>query len=420
MSTISSRFEKILRGDWKPEQMVSWLRGEGWPPGGWQGEPYRLLLESVPRDAGQGFIREKMARAAAELLEQCTRKSPKVFGALPGVVLSNLFSLSAGLALPSILGGPLNRMKTDRGAYLKGSQHGIPFTSLLIEALAENQAGLDLKSYWLALLDQERGVFPEGTPFDGFRGLIKCGEKAGIPEADNIAAAIGLIAQYLEEKLPNRQRRTMRDLYDYVESYFDLSRVPWRRVFELPDSQIPAWAVDCFPSRLFPIKKSAHQVIIPVAVMGCLPAKYKPLIKWEKDCFRGAACLVSAKNGAFAFLYERATPIFEQHRISGRFESPAGRDAMLVHALLDLEESSANADDRDFYRSQRRQLLKSTGILEKAHEEVASVGRGISLQLASVLSAKQSRKNDRTTRAAAELLGPLAPDIWSHWMKPSP
>ncbi len=143
-----------LKSDKNPDVLIDWLDGGGDLASSLStSQPYYQILTSIPAQ-GVWPIRKALAEQSAVLLRR--RPDLNSFGFDRNKVAYNLFSLCAGLQVPSELAAPLQAILKDEK--LTGHYNGISLKRSLLDAVILNQnSPTDLRDLWIGF---DRGAIP--------------------------------------------------------------------------------------------------------------------------------------------------------------------------------------------------------------------------------------------------------------------
>src|SRR5262249_28439272 len=134
-------------------------------------------------------------------------------------LIFNLLYFCAQLQQPMILKKPLLQMLNDRAVPANGEDsgeyQGVPLIAALRAALAGNQTESEMLPLWQAMLEGKSDSYLNGTPMDGFEGVIGLG---GSPKEVLVGWALARMADHLDDN-PFRTRQ-FKQLLRVVRSRF--------------------------------------------------------------------------------------------------------------------------------------------------------------------------------------------------------
>jgi hypothetical protein len=193
-----------VAADGAEKRLQQWLEGYSLPRIDNYTEGHGWLLEAVKDVPGLG---DTLARLAAQLLQ--LHLDGRLKSSNSNRLLFNLFYLCAGLHQPSILWGLLldamnSRAVTGNGPENEAANYrGITLVTALRAALVENQRDGRLHPTWRAMLDGNAHDVLDGTPMDGFEGVLGL---PGKPNHNEIGYALACTAGYLNRS-PLREKQ---------------------------------------------------------------------------------------------------------------------------------------------------------------------------------------------------------------------
>ena len=254
----------LARKDSAPEQLISWLQGEGLPPSNIQQEPYAWVLDGLPLADERYLAETRLARRIAHLLKTQPDKQP--LDERRSEWLYNLLMLCAGLSCPTELADELHAMFMRRqlpaaAAPMAASLECIRLPQALESALITNQRDARMRDVWLSMVRERGHEYLTGDEYAGFEGvrlMPSSSTTRGTPAVDDIGEALANMAKYIEH---NRDRRVeFHGLIDRVIRTYS-GRPAWdgELVHQAHMRSWPDWAVSCLPRLFVPLPSEGAQ-----------------------------------------------------------------------------------------------------------------------------------------------------------------
>ena len=254
----------LARRDSAPEQLISWLQGEGLPPSNIQQEPYAWVLDGLPLADERYLAETRLATRIAHLLNAQPDKQP--LDERRSEWLYNLLMLCAGLSCPTELADELHAMFRRRqlpaaSALMEESLECIRLPQALESALITNQRDARMRNVWLSMIRERGHEYLTGDEYAGFEGIRLMPSSSttrGTPAVDDIGEALAIIATYIAH---NRDRRVeFHGLIDRVLRTYS-GRPAWdsELVHQAHRRVWPDWAVSCLPRLFVPLHSEGAQ-----------------------------------------------------------------------------------------------------------------------------------------------------------------
>jgi hypothetical protein len=254
----------LARKDSEPEQLISWLRGEGLPASDIQQEPYAWVLDGLPLADERYLAETRLATRIARLLQ--TQPDKQALDERRSEWLYNLLMLCAGLSCPTQLADELHAMFMRRQlpattTLIGKSLESIRLPQALESALITNQRDARMRAVWLSMIRERDHEYLTGDEYAGFEGirLMPSSSAArGTPAVDDIGDGLAIMAKHIEHE-PDR-RVEFHGLIDRVMRTYsgrptwDAELVHQAHIWSWPD-----WAVSCLPRMFVPLPSAGAQ-----------------------------------------------------------------------------------------------------------------------------------------------------------------
>jgi hypothetical protein len=211
----------LSQSDWKTDELVDFLRGEGiMPPSFAQSEPFEWVEYALSNAGERPDFETDLARRLGDLLDR--EPDVNLCWPRPEQVLFNLLTICASMHRPAQLERPLRRM-LDRRA-LKGKYDGIDLRGRLREALASNQSNWDLADTWIGMAHGQIDFLP-GSRAHGLSAILLMPVDADdTPPIEAVSAALKGITAWLETHDVGERNRELLRLIDVAKRTFDAGR----------------------------------------------------------------------------------------------------------------------------------------------------------------------------------------------------
>ena len=262
---MRERLEAALQADATGRRQLSrWLFEKDLPPRSRDEEPYVWILRGLSAVDDFAPAVRKLAAWTAELIDEGAEE--KCSAPEGDQYLFNLLRLSAALASPDELWGPLLRMYERRK--VAGKYDGLNHRSSLLLALVKNQADTRLRDTWLRIAEGKEESFFEGNPEDGLWALMHAPDPEkgrGHPDFGGLGRALSFqVADVLADRVNRRASlvhifRRLSKVYPNANHAFQIQCVLWADSFDWP-----WWAVTALPSLSVVTRRegSAAQVLL--------------------------------------------------------------------------------------------------------------------------------------------------------------
>jgi hypothetical protein len=225
----------------RTEKLVRWFQGYD-EAAGWGEEPYRWILNSLPKHgAARKDAEDEVAATLAEILKG--RPDIEVVVRRPQQLLYNALSLAAGLRYkPAWLWRPLREIWERQK--LAGQYYGTDLRAVLRAALIANQADGSLGDVWIRMGEGTEEFLP-GSPIDASYGAIMLPLQGGQPSS-HLPGALKNAARYLDGDFDLRRPR-FRRLVEAVKTAHPLAGPGWDpQLLRFADNTgWPTWTASC-------------------------------------------------------------------------------------------------------------------------------------------------------------------------------
>lgn len=250
LSVKNQILEWLNQDDWDTIPLSEWLQEYHLPSSRYELQPHDWLLRGLAlvyeiSNAG-GLFAERVASLLDKTLEtdplnDCHRET-----------LHNLLLLCAGLQRRRELGPALLRMFHR----LMSKPEVILAPELrfaLTNALIFNQHDNTLEEAWKTILEGETHKLLFGNQFTATEAMIRMPESTptlGHPNYDAIGYALGKIAHYFEEKMPQQGEENFRDLLERGRRIYSIPPETWHYKMAEQSYQHdwPDWAEELLPA----------------------------------------------------------------------------------------------------------------------------------------------------------------------------
>jgi hypothetical protein len=262
------------------KQFQQWLEGYSLPPLDNSTEGHTWLLEAAKDKIG---LEKTLAHLSSELLQE--HRQNRLRSANLDRLLFNLFYLCAGLRKPDVLWSPLLHIFDEKTvpkknlAAGKGHYQGISLVTAFRAALIQNQAKDWLLHVWCEMLKHTPHDFLQGTPMDGFEGILGL---PGEPRKNLVGWALARMSEEIDTS--RFQEKQFSYLLESVKTRFKEEKWDFLSLGVLCEWR--SWAVKLVGDPRTVLEIEYDESIEDLVYLGSnrvkIPSKWKP---YENDLF---------------------------------------------------------------------------------------------------------------------------------------